>query len=265
MKSLHNQAEDTTEEDREMIALMERLCAETNRSRSSCWIALEHHSRVSFSGGQIKRLSNRSWTSTRTPKRLPSKSSKSSKSGHHAKGPIFQPVWFHQEYVPSLAEFGEFRVFIVTVPSAAGIRGRSGRIQDRSTSVTNISQGPPTSTYTPPPLRVRLQIIIQYTILQCKTRTNLTPNPPVNPTTTRPAIWRLTVASRSNTDSNGPWPCPPMRSHYSVSPSRPGDGIRGRTPLHHEAPCLVGAAAPLTEQRRSRSSSCGNPRHQRTC
>ena len=48
MKSLHNQAEDTTEEDREMIALMERLCAETNRSRSSCWIALEHHSRVSF-------------------------------------------------------------------------------------------------------------------------------------------------------------------------------------------------------------------------
>lgn len=37
--------------------------------------------------------------------------------------------WFHQEYIPSLVDFGEFRIEIVTSPSESGKRGRAGKIE----------------------------------------------------------------------------------------------------------------------------------------
>jgi hypothetical protein len=39
-----------------------------------------------------------------------------------------QRIWFHQEFVHTFEQFGEFRVFIVTEPSATGLRGRQGKV-----------------------------------------------------------------------------------------------------------------------------------------
>lgn len=42
--------------------------------------------------------------------------------------PSAQPRWFHQQKIPSLVEFGEFRLLIATIPAADGLRGRKGHI-----------------------------------------------------------------------------------------------------------------------------------------
>lgn len=55
--------------------------------------------------------------------------SKTSTQRNKAKIYTIGPQWFHQEYVPSLIDFGELRVIIITEPSATGIRGRSGRVK----------------------------------------------------------------------------------------------------------------------------------------